>query len=306
MKTLAKVGACLVIALAASSCSRNNIEAVNLAIEADKVKGSNIDEAISKYEQATNMDPNNHRIWWKLALAYHKKEQWDKVANACSRAEKIAPTFANYFMEHGVALARQAQKGPTSWADCKEPLNQALKLDANLADAHFELAEAMLHLDDEAGALQAYSKAVEVRPDEHAFYGPYADQLLRLGFIDQAEQILKESLNYPPKDGEQKRLFVVHSLLGAVAELRGNLTGAVTSYEAAKKSCGQCAEPGQPIAYFNLGVAYANLNPPEKSKAVQNLQAFQKVICKGAAAQRYADQCATAQAVATKMGGTLQ
>ncbi|HEX3061584.1 MAG TPA: hypothetical protein VHP55_02905, partial [Usitatibacter sp.] len=46
-------------ALAAAACSRNNIEAVNLANEGDQAKGANIDEAISKYEQATKLDPDN-------------------------------------------------------------------------------------------------------------------------------------------------------------------------------------------------------------------------------------------------------
>jgi tetratricopeptide (TPR) repeat protein len=306
MKTLAKIGTCLILTLAAAtSCSRNNIEAVNLAIEGDKVRATNPDEAISKYEQATQLDPNNHRIWWKLALTYHKKEAWDKVANACSRAEKIAPTFANYYQEHGIALARQAVKGPTSWAEAKEPLQEAIKKDPNLADSYFELAEVMLHLDDEQGALENYVKAINTKPDELSFYGPLADQLLRLNFVDQAETVLKEALNYPSA-GNEKHLFTVHSLLGQIAETRGNTADAVKSYEAAKKACGNCQEPGQAIAFFNLGVAYANLNPPEKSKAIQNLTSFQKVICKGAAAQRYADQCSTAQAVATKLGGSLQ
>lgn len=76
MKMLAKV---VVLSLSASAllgglgCSRNNIEAVNLANEGDKSKSVNVDEAISKYEQAVNLDPTNHRILWKLALAYTKK-----------------------------------------------------------------------------------------------------------------------------------------------------------------------------------------------------------------------------------------
>ena len=69
-------------------CSRNNIEAVNLAIEGDKAKSTDIDTAVSKYEQATNLDPTNHRILWKLALAYTKKEAWPQVATTCAKAEK--------------------------------------------------------------------------------------------------------------------------------------------------------------------------------------------------------------------------
>ena len=56
-------------ALAIAACSRNNIEAVNLANEGDQEKkANNLDGAISKYEQAANLDPTNHRILGKLPV----------------------------------------------------------------------------------------------------------------------------------------------------------------------------------------------------------------------------------------------
>ena len=70
-----------------------------------------IDSAISKYEQATQLDPTNHRILWKLATAYQKKEDWDKVAATCAKAESVAPTHADYYFLHGYALEQQAIKG---------------------------------------------------------------------------------------------------------------------------------------------------------------------------------------------------
>lgn len=307
MKMLAKV---VVLSLSASAllgglgCSRNNIEAVNLAIEGDKSKSVNVDEAISKYEQAVNLDPTNHRILWKLALAYTKKEEWAKVASTCKKAQAVAPTFATYFFQNGLANARMAVKGPTSWAEAKEPLEQAIAKDPNLADAHFELAEVLLHLDDEQGALRSYTKAIETKPDELSFYVPLADLYIRLGYLDQAEQVVKEGLSFA-KDGD-KFLFGLHSLAGQIKETKGDIAGSVTSYEAAKKSCGQCNQAGEQIAFFNLGAAYASVNPPRKSEAIQQLQSFNKIVCKGAAAQRYADQCAQSQQLATKLGGQLQ
>jgi tetratricopeptide (TPR) repeat protein len=292
------------ILLASASCSRNNIEAVNLANEGDKAKATDLDGAISKYEQATNLDPTNHRILWKLALAYTKKERWGDVATTCAKAEKLAPKHANYYFQHGLALSRQAVKGPTSWSDAKGPLEQAIQLDPNIADAHFELAEILLRLDDESGAIKEYSIAIDKKPDELAFYGPLADLYIRLNYVNEAEQVLKEGLGFA-KDGD-KFLFQVHSLLGQIYEMRRDISKSVTEYEAAKKACGQCNEAGQQIAFFNLGAAYASLNPPRKSEAMAQLQSFQKMICKGAAAQRYADQCTQAQQLATKLGGTLQ
>jgi tetratricopeptide (TPR) repeat protein len=304
------LGAVIALTLAAAGCSRNNIEAVNLTNEADKSRATDMDGAISKYEQATNLDPTNHRILWKLSTAYLKKEQWEKVASTCAKAEKVAPKHASFFYLHGLALARQAVKGPTSWADAKPPLEEAIKLDPNVGDgenygaAHFELAEVLLHLDDEAGAIREYTAAINVKPDTLVFYGPLADLYIRLGYVNEAEQALKEALQFA-KEGD-KALFAIHSLLGDVYDKRRDLTTAASEYEKAKKACGQCNEAGQQIAFFNLGAAYASLSPPRKSEAMAQLQSFQKMICKGAAAARYSDQCAVAQQLATKLGGTLQ
>lgn len=303
MRKLVTLGVVLAT-LVAGACSRNNIEAVNLANEGDKAKATDLDGAISKYEQAVNLDPTNHRILWKLALAYTKKENWPKVAETCAKAERLAPKHANYFLQHGLALSREAQKGPTSWGDAKAPLETAISLDDNLADAHFELAEVLLHLDDEQGALKEYTTAIQKKPDELSFYGPPADLYIRLNYVDQAEQLLKEGLGFA-KEGD-KHLFQIHSLLGEIAEMKHDMSKAVAEYEAAKKACGQCNEAGQQIAFFNLGAAYASLSPPRKSEAMAQLQSFQKMICKGAAAQRYADQCTQAQQLASKLGGTLQ
>jgi tetratricopeptide (TPR) repeat protein len=304
------LGVVIAMTLAAAGCSRNNIEAVNLTNEADKSRATDMDGAISKYEQATNLDPTNHRILWKLSTAYLKKEQWEKVASTCAKAEKVAPKHASFFYLHGLALARQAVKGPTSWADAKPPLEEAIKLDTNVGDgenygaAHFELAEVLLHLDDEAGAIREYTAAINAKPDTLVFYGPLADLYIRLGYVNEAEQALKEALQFA-KEGD-KALFAIHSLLGDVYDKRRDLTTAASEYEKAKKACGQCNEAGQQIAFFNLGAAYASLSPPRKSEAMAQLQSFQKMICKGAAAQRYADQCAVSQQLATKLGGTLQ
>ncbi len=285
-----------------AGCSRNSIEAVNLANEGDKERGGNVDGAISKYEQALQLDPTNHRIRFKLALMYKKKERWTDMASQLAKASEKAPTYANYYYERGLALSSAAEKGPTSWAEAKAPLEEAISKDPNIADAYFVLAEVMLHLDDEDGALKNYTKAIETKPDELQYYGPLADLYMRLGKTDLAEQVLKEGLSFG-KEGD-KHLFAIHSLSGAVQESKGNLPGAISSYEAAKKACGQCNESGQAIAYFNLGIAYAQAK--RNSEAIQQLASFDKIICKGAAAARYSDQCAQSSQFGAKLNGAAQ
>jgi tetratricopeptide (TPR) repeat protein len=309
----AKTGKTLLVAVAAvvaAGCSRNNIEAVNLANEGDQEKNGNLEAAISKYDQATKLDPDNARIWWKLALAYEKKEDWQKMASACVKAEEAAEkadkkkTHADYYFRQGYALEQMADKGDGPWADAKAPFLTAAQIDPNYGQAYGELGMVLLHGDDEAGAIQNWSKALEIKPDETQYYVMLGDQYRRLMFYDQEEQVLKEGLSFAKDD--DKHLFNLHTLLGDVYETKNDIPRAVTEYEAAKKSCDSNKCNDHKEAFFYLGSAYSELNPPKKNEAIQQLQSFWKITCKGALAAKYGDQCAQSQEIVRRMGGSLQ
>jgi tetratricopeptide (TPR) repeat protein len=309
--SLAFVASTVVAVATTAGCSRNNIEAVNLANEGDQAKnGGSIDEAISKYEQATKLDGDNTRIWWKLALAYEKKEDWQKMASACTKAEEAAEkadkkkTHADYYFRHGYALDQLAEKGQGSWADAKAPLQTAIQLDPNYGAAYGELGWVLIHADDETGAIQNWTKALEVKPDETQYYVELADEYTRLMFFDQAEQVLREGLSFAKED--DKHLFNLHSLLGSLYENKNDIQRAVTEYEAAKKACDANKCNDHKEAYFNLGTAYSELTPPRKNEAIQQLQSFWKITCKGALAAKYGDQCSQSQEITRRMGGSLQ
>ncbi len=294
-------------ALGVSGCSRDNIEAVNLANQGDQEGKGSPEAAISKYEQAVKLDPSNHHILWKLALAYHHKGDWQKDAATCAQAEKLAPTYANYFFEHGYALEQQAAAGPTNWSEAKQPLQDAISKDPNLADAYEELGNVELHLSDEKGALDNYTKAIELLPSKTSYYESLASLYIQLYFLDQAEQVLKEGVTFlQPAD---KHAFSLHTGLGQVEEGKGNLTGALAEYESARKACDpeRCNGPGQVLAYYNLGVAYAKSEPPRKSEAGAALEQFYKASCKGGKANnKLSEQCGTAQQYGTQLGTPLQ
>ena len=298
-------------ALLATACSRNNIEAVNLANEGDQERKTNVDGAISKYEQAVKLDDSNARIWWKLVLAYESKEDWQKMASACTKAEEAAErsdkkkTHADYYFRQGYALEQLAEHGDGPWADAKAPFETAIQIDPNYGQAYGELAGVLLHADDEAGAIQNWSKAIQYKPDDLQYYVNLADEYRRLMLWDQEQQVLKEGISFAKED--DKHLFNLHALLGDAYESSGNVQGAVSEYEAAKKSCdgaNKCGDHKE--AYFYLGSAYAELNPPRKSEAMQQLQSFWKISGAGAQAQKYADLRSQAQEIARRLGGSLQ
>ena len=47
-----------------------------MANEGDKAMKGDLDSAIAKFKEATDIDPSNHAIWNKLAQARWKKADW--------------------------------------------------------------------------------------------------------------------------------------------------------------------------------------------------------------------------------------
>jgi tetratricopeptide (TPR) repeat protein len=176
-------------------------------------------------------------------------------------------------------------------AECPDP--------AKAASTQFDQAEAALKSGDEQGALDHYTKAVQLAPTEASYYAALADLYARLRFQAEAEKTLAVGLKRVTDD---KKKYVLYSLYGELLSNAGNDAAAMSLFESAKHACGYCGEAGQQIVFFNLGVAYAMQKPPRKAEAMSNLQSFYKMICKGAAAHRYADQCAQAQLVMAKLG----
>jgi tetratricopeptide (TPR) repeat protein len=312
--SVAFVGLALLFASSSASaeCPRRDpsarADAVRLANEADKLRAVNIDDAIAKYEEATKLEPDDDRLWWKLALAYEKKEDWRSVVRACRAAEAAderahgAKTRADTYARHGYALARIAASGAGAWSDAIAPLERATSLDPNLADAFGELGSARAHTDDDAGAIRAWMQAIAKAPDRMHWYVALADAYRRWMFFDHAERVLVAGLAFA-KDGD-KDLYDAHALLGDVHMTKGNATRAVADYEAAIKACASsCADRRD--APYKLGVAYAALTPPRKAEAIQQLQRFNKSVCKGALARRYEDACVDAMETMRRMGGTL-
>ncbi|MCU0680774.1 MAG: hypothetical protein MUF34_00660 [Polyangiaceae bacterium] len=282
----------LVVALGVGACDRSEVEALNLAQQGDEMLKTDLEGAISKYEQATKRDSNNPLLFHKLASAQEKKEAWDKVAAAMATATRLRPKNATYWFKRGKALAMQAEKGPTPWAEAREPLEKCITHDPNYDNCYFHLAEVMLHLDDEQRALENYTKAIQHAPQELTYYAPLADLYLNLGFYDQASAVLREgqALEGPGKLG----VFGLHERMAAVHQAKGDTNAMVSELEKARRAD---PEGHHPEVLFSLGSAYAVQKPPNRQQALQMLKTFQSLGCKGAKSQAFKPQCEQAQAL---------
>ncbi|MBX3126881.1 MAG: tetratricopeptide repeat protein [Polyangiaceae bacterium] len=295
--------ALLAATLLGTGCGREHIEAINLANEGDRAVAVNVEGAIQKYEQAIQMDPTNHRILWKLAKAYEKKEDWDKMASTLSRAAQIAPDFANYWFKRGYALVQQAEAGnPDAYEEAKEPLKKCIEKDPNLAECYHFLAEAYLWTNEEQAALDNYTKAIEHDPTMAYFYPPLGELMITLKFYKEAEQVLKEGTRIvAPGEKNNNHLYAMYLLRFQVAQSRDDKTEMVATMEKAQEVAGD----SHPDIAFNLGSTYAVMDPPQKEKAVQLLKSFVKRACRSASASKYKEQCETANSLIQKLGASV-
>lgn len=305
LASVTKVTVLAALALGSMACSRSHIEAINLANEGDvSMKGGNTEGAVQKYEQAIQLDPANHRIMWKLAKAYEKKEDWDKLASTLSRATGIAPDFANYWFKRGYALMKQAEAGnPDKYEEAKEPLKKCIEKDANFAECYHFLGEAHLWTGDEQTALDNYTKAVEHDPTIAYFYAPLAETYITLRFYKEAESVLKEGTRIvAPGEKNNNHLYAMYVLRFQVAQAQNDSAGMVAAMEKAEEVAGEA----HPEISFNLGSTYAVMDPPQKEKAVRLLSSFTKRACRSANAAKFKEQCETSNSLIQKLGGKVQ
>lgn len=292
---------CALVA-AATGCSRNRQEAVILANQADKEVQLNPEGASQKYEQATKLDPTNHQIFFKLAMAYKKKEEFDKMASALSRAVQLAPKFANYWNWRGFALLKQAEKKTIQWDEAREPFEKCIEADPNYADCYWQLGTVMLFTDDEQKALENYTKAFEHDPAKVDYAKDLADLYSRLGYTNEAEQVLKEAKNLAKPDDPE--IVGVHVLLARVYRDRGSPSEMIAELEAAKAAAKPDSDEAVGLMY-NLGIAYAQ-SGQKKQEAIQMLKGFTARACKGSKSTKYKTECESSQAEISRLGGTGQ
>ncbi len=236
-------------------------------------------------------------------MAHRKKEEWDKVASTLSRATQLAPKFANYWAERGNALEQQAKKKTVPYEEAKEPYQKCIENDPNFAECYEHLGTVYLWTDDEQKALENYTKAIEHDPNVLGYYAALSDLYIRLGYMKEAEQVLKEAKTFA-KPGD-KSLYDIHVLLSQVYQDRNSMPEMVAELEAAKSVAGSEGSEAIEIL-FALGSTYALLNPPRKTEAIQMLKGFSGRACKGSKAAAYKTQCETAQTLVTQLGGSMQ
>jgi tetratricopeptide (TPR) repeat protein len=295
-----KTVAVAALGLSFADCSRSHIEAINLANEGDQSVKVNVERAIQLYEQAVQLDPTEHRILWKLANAYEKKEDWDKMASTLSRATQVAPDFANYWYKRGHALVMLAEGGNRdSFEQAKDPLKKCMEKDPNLAECYYLMGECLEWTDDEQAAAEHYTKAIQHDSSKGFFYPYLAELYLRFKLDKEATSVCEEGTRVvQPDEKNIPALYNMQILLASAALMRGDKAAQLAAVEKAEKFAGE----KHPEFAFAIGSTYATMDPPQKEKAVRLLNQFTKRVCRGPKGKNFQEQCETASSLLQKLG----
>ncbi len=182
------------LSVAGFGCNKSAVDANKLAKHAEMIQGEDPKLASEEYKQASSMDPSNHRILQKLATLYEKQKDWQNAADTWSKAAGADPgkgsdEFANYHFQRGYDLYQLAKKDPGHpndlFSKAIDPLKKAIAKDANLSDAWYYLGKCQYEIDDEQAALESWTKAIETKSNDLAYYVDLANLYLDLGFADE-------------------------------------------------------------------------------------------------------------------------
>ena len=159
--------------------------------------------------------------------------------NLLASVERYAETDNNL----GIALERAGRV-----QEAMVQYEQALRLNPNLAAAHYNLGVALARMGRVPEAVEHYEQALRLMPDLAAAHYNLGTALARLGRVPEAIEHYEGALRLQPWDPD------AHYNLGMAMERAGRVQEAIGQYEQTLR-----IKPDLVEAHYNLGVALARL-----------------------------------------------
>lgn len=163
----------------------------NAQADATAAQGMDLNKAADGLRARLDADPTDGEGWQLLGRTYMELQQFDKAAEALTKALELLPKSADLYAQHGEALGLAARPGLPP-AKAEESLDEALKLDPNHQNALWLKGVYRKVNGDPKQALRAWEALLVQLPEE----GPMKAQLQQQ--IDILNQELGSSPATPP------------------------------------------------------------------------------------------------------------
>ncbi|MGD1083140.1 MAG: tetratricopeptide repeat protein [Verrucomicrobiota bacterium] len=200
----------------------------------------NVDEAISQFQTALRIEPDNASAHNNLGNALEQKGRLDEAILQYHNSLQLQPEHAETYCNLGNALLKKG-----SVEEAIRQLQKALQIKPDFAAARYNLGNAFLQSGSLDEAITQYQKALEINLDYADAHHNLGTALLRKGRVDEAITQYQDALQIKP-DLEDAR----HNL-GMAYFQKGDLEKAIECYQEAIK-----INPRSADAYANLGLAF--------------------------------------------------
>ncbi len=140
-------------------------DAARIATDARRlVDAGDLPGAVALLEKARDLDPKNAPVLFRLAGLYFENHQYDNAQASIRDAIKLAPSEWDYRYLQGLIEIGVGQFGPA-----RESLETAVRLNPSVAEAHNQLGDLAMRRDDFTTAVQEFSRAVQLAPQEATY-----------------------------------------------------------------------------------------------------------------------------------------
>jgi Flp pilus assembly protein TadD len=134
-----------------------------LAFVADQV--GNTDDAIAAWERVSELDPGDTEAWMNLGDLYAGSGDTAKSEQAYQRVTELDPANAHQiFFNLGALIMNRASRSDADTRRAVELFRKAVEIKPNYAQAHQQLAFALLGVGDRTGAKQSLEQYVKHAP----------------------------------------------------------------------------------------------------------------------------------------------
>ena len=130
-----------------------------------------VDEAEVAFLNAIELRPDNAASYTGLAGIYNAQRRFDEAAEMSAEAGRLSGGSSGATDPVAVYNQGVIYWNAGNFPQAKHQFEQAVALDPDNADAHYQLAMASLNLGDMTSAVGALERYIEIAPD-----GQYADQ----------------------------------------------------------------------------------------------------------------------------------
>lgn len=156
-----------------------------------------LDDAVRAYRRAAGLTDEGF-VWnYLAAVALDEKGEGGNAAlEQFARAAEQKQDYAPLWIRWGQALSRRGR-----YAEARDALVKAVRLEAELAPAQRILGQILLALGDLEGALAALRRAVAIEPRDRSVHVALARAYSRLGAHDEAESASQRARRLKARGG---------------------------------------------------------------------------------------------------------